>query len=153
MFSEEMSRSFLPLLAGQLFESQNTFQISSEIALGIPITLFMLVVAIVTPGAGTLTDRYGPRRIFVIGALLAVTGYALTIFTGSYLGFLAARLQAAGEQQGGDRCRREGVHVRPADLQLRRIYLLRRHRAQGGPAETEKAGPAEEGKRGGQWQR
>ena len=95
MFSEEMSRSFLPLLAGQLFERQNTFQISSEIALGIPITLFMLVVAIVTPGAGTLTDRYGPRRIFVVGALLAVIGYALTIFTGSYLGFLAARAVSA----------------------------------------------------------
>ena len=42
------------------------------------------------------------------------------------LGLFAAGVQAAREQQAGDRRGREAVHVRPADRQLRRIHLLRR---------------------------
>ena len=45
------------------------------------------------------------------------------------LGFLAAGVQAAREQQGRHRRRRQELHVGPADRELRRIHLLRRPRA------------------------
>jgi Protein of unknown function DUF88. len=45
--------------------------------------------------------------------------------------FLAAGLQAAREQQAGDRRRREEVDLRPAHGQLRRVHLLRRPGARG----------------------
>jgi hypothetical protein len=45
------------------------------------------------------------------------------------LRLLAAGEQAAREQQDRDRRRREELHLRPADRQLRRVHLLRRPRA------------------------
>ena len=45
------------------------------------------------------------------------------------LGLLAARVEAAREQQGRDRRRREELDVGPPDQQLRRVHLLRRPRA------------------------
>ena len=42
------------------------------------------------------------------------------------LRFLAAGVQAAREQQGGDRRRRQEFDLRPADRELRRVHLLRR---------------------------
>ena len=69
------------------------------------------------------------------------------------LGLLAARLQAAREQQGRDRRRRQELDVRPADRQLRRVHLLRRPRAreeEGGAApRAAKAAAARQGAGGG----
>ena len=43
--------------------------------IGLPISLFMLFVAIGTPFAGVWTDRFGSRRIFLVGAVLAIAGF------------------------------------------------------------------------------
>ena len=56
-------------------------------------------------------------------------------------GFLATGVQAAREQQSGDRRGRQEVLLRSAHLQLRRVHLLRRPRA-GGEGEGEGQGQA-----------
>ena len=95
MFSEELSRSFIPLFASTIYKEDPTYSLSTDLAIGLPITIFMAVVAIMTPVAGGLTDRFGARRVFVAGALLATLGYALTVVSYDFLGFLASRSVSA----------------------------------------------------------
>ena len=61
------------------------------------------------------------------------------------LRFFAAGVEAAREQQDGDRCRREEVHLRPADRQLRRIHLLRRSGPRAEEAATRRAAARKRG--------
>lgn len=39
------------------------------------VSLYMLVVGLTAPVAGKLTDKYGPRRLIVIGAVIAAAGF------------------------------------------------------------------------------
>jgi predicted MFS family arabinose efflux permease len=89
VFAEELSRSFLPLYAqsihrpaaelgslGQALEATGlAFLLSPEVVVGLPITVFMGVIAIATPFGASLTARYGSRTIFLVGAVPAVIGY------------------------------------------------------------------------------
>ncbi len=95
MFSEELSRSVLPLFAGTVYKQHPFASLSADLAIGLPITIFMAVVALVTPLAGSLTDRYGARRIFVAGTILAVLGYGLTVLTYDFYGLIASRAVSA----------------------------------------------------------
>ncbi len=73
IFAEELSRSFFPLYVSELYVPVPG--LSQEMVIGLPISLFMLFVAIGTPFAGVWTDRFGSRRIFLIGAILAIAGF------------------------------------------------------------------------------
>ena len=95
MFSEELSRSFLPLFAGTVYKQHPVASLSPDLAIGLPITIFMAVVALVTPLAGSLTDRYGARRIFVAGTMLAVLGYGFTVLTYDFYSLIASRAVSA----------------------------------------------------------
>jgi len=95
ILSEELSRAFLPLYIEQLTDP--AIAIGAEIAIGLPITIFMLVVAALTPMAGHWCDRYGPRSIFVLGAVFAAAGYAGTWAADGLMAFIGARsVSAAG---------------------------------------------------------
>lgn len=82
IFSEELSRSFLPLFVAR-FSPESTF-VSNELLIGLPITLFMLAAAIVTPFGAGLADRLGARRTFLIGLVPAIAGYAGTFLAQGY---------------------------------------------------------------------
>lgn len=76
MMAEELSRSFLPLYARELYTPIPG--LSETLMMGLPIGLFMLLVAVFTPFAGAWADRYGSRRTLLIGTLPAVAGFVGT---------------------------------------------------------------------------
>jgi predicted MFS family arabinose efflux permease len=99
VFAEELSRSFLPLYAqsiyrpieelgtfGSLLEAAGlTMLLSPEVVIGLPIIVFMAVIALATPFGASLVARFGSRTIFLAGAVPAMIGYlgtaaAITVF-------------------------------------------------------------------------
>ncbi len=86
MFSEELSRPFLPLFVSRLAPTDSS--VSTEFLVGFPITVFMLVAAVFTPIGGVLSDRFGARRVFLMGAVPAVIGYFGSFLTVGYLDFI-----------------------------------------------------------------
>ncbi len=83
ILSEEMSRAFLPVFIRSVHEPVSWM--SDATAIGIPISVFMLTIAVVTPFAGPIADRIGARRMFLIGALPGLVGYVGTAFATSLL--------------------------------------------------------------------
>ncbi|MGQ9368220.1 MFS transporter [Azospirillum sp. ST 5-10] len=73
MLAEELSRSFLPLYVRELYTP--VAGLSETLVMGLPIALFMLLVAVFTPFAGAWADRFGCRRTLLLGALPAVAGF------------------------------------------------------------------------------
>jgi predicted MFS family arabinose efflux permease len=99
VFAEELSRSFLPLYAQSIFRPIDELGglgalleraglavlLSPEVVIGLPIIVFMAVIAIATPFGASLVARFGSRTIFLTGAVPAVIGYlgtaaAVTVF-------------------------------------------------------------------------
>lgn len=72
-FAEELQKSFMPLYVNELYEPIPF--LSREMAVGLPIAIFMLVIAVVTPFAGGWADRHGGRRMFLMGLAPAIAGY------------------------------------------------------------------------------
>jgi predicted MFS family arabinose efflux permease len=86
-FAEELSRSFFPLFVRSL--ETPTIALSPEIVLSLPMVLFMLIVALSQPFGGSLADRFGARRLMLVGAALGAAGLTLTA-TATALGPLLA---------------------------------------------------------------
>ncbi|WP_247879915.1 MFS transporter, partial [Azospirillum sp. TSA6c] len=81
MLAEELSRSFLPLYARELYSPVPG--LSETLMMGLPIGLFMALVAVFTPFAGHWADRFGSRRTLLLGTLPAVAGFIGTAMAGS----------------------------------------------------------------------
>jgi predicted MFS family arabinose efflux permease len=81
MFAEELSRSFFPLYVHDLYTP--IAGLSDKVVMGLPIALFMLIVAVFTPFAGAWCDRFGVRRTLLIGMVPAVVGFAGTALSHS----------------------------------------------------------------------
>src|SRR5690606_15514478 len=64
--AEEMQKAFLPLYVANLEDSLIEW-LSPQVLIGLPISVYMFAVAVFTPFAGTWSDRFGPRRIFLLG--------------------------------------------------------------------------------------
>ena len=90
IFSEELSRSFLPLFIQRY--APTDMAISVDFLIGLPITLFMVAAMIATPLGGGLVDRVGVRRVFLIGVAAAVLGFVGNFFTQSYYDLIAYRV-------------------------------------------------------------
>jgi predicted MFS family arabinose efflux permease len=74
--AEELSRPFLPLYVGSL---PSPFPwLTAEMAMAIPIAVFMACVAFASPWAGAITGRLGSRRVFLFGLAPAVLGFVLS---------------------------------------------------------------------------
>ncbi|MCY3768247.1 MAG: MFS transporter [Gammaproteobacteria bacterium] len=89
-FAEELSRSFLPLLAAR--HAPNDPGIPVEMLMGLPITLFMVAAMVCTPFGRGLADRIGPRRVFLVGAGLTVPGFIGVFLTQTYYDFVVWRM-------------------------------------------------------------
>ncbi|MBW2207781.1 MAG: MFS transporter [Deltaproteobacteria bacterium] len=76
VFSEALSISFLPLFAKELYRP--LWNLSEEIVIGLPISSFMLFIAIALPIGGALSDIVGRKKAFISGALLCGIGLLLT---------------------------------------------------------------------------
>ncbi len=89
-FAEELSRSFLPLLAAQY--APQDLGMSTELLIGLPITLFMGAAMLCALIGGGLAGRIGARRVFLIGAPPAVLGFLGVFLTQTYYDFVLWRV-------------------------------------------------------------
>ena len=122
MFAEELPRSFLPLFTARLSPAGTA--VSDELLIGLPITLFMLAAAVMIPFGGRIADRFGARRVFLMGIVPAAAGYFGTFLAQSYYDLVAWRMlsgvgyglifiaaQAWVAEHTGERNRAQGMTV------------------------------------------
>lgn len=76
IFSEALSIAFLPLFAKALY--QPLWNLSPEVVIGLPISAFMLSIAVALPVGGAWSEMVGQRKAFVHGAAVAAAGLVLT---------------------------------------------------------------------------
>lgn len=109
VFAEELSRSFLPLYAEQIYRPIGEIAylgpiatalglsgvLSAEIVIGLPIMVFMAGVALATPFGGSWVTRYGSRTIFLAGAVPAGIGYLGTALAATTYDMLVWRCLSA----------------------------------------------------------
>lgn len=89
MLAEELTRAFVPGFARALLGvGANT---STEVAVGVPITVFMLVVALGQAPLASWGERVGLRRAMQWGALIGVVGLAGAALAQGFHAFIAWR--------------------------------------------------------------
>jgi MFS family permease len=93
ILAEEMQKPFLPLYVRSL--QGNIAWLSQEVLIGLPISIYMLTLALATPFAGSWADRAGARRIFVLGLVPAMAGFLGSAFAATVLELMAARAVTA----------------------------------------------------------
>ncbi|CAA7619515.1 Major facilitator superfamily permease [Candidatus Terasakiella magnetica] len=89
VFAEEMSRSFIPLYIRDL--SVPIPGLSPDLVMALPIALFMLLIAVVSPSAALAASRLGSRRIFLMGLVPATMGFVLSAWAYSVYDFMLWR--------------------------------------------------------------
>ncbi|MRV71543.1 MFS transporter [Duganella sp. FT92W] len=87
MFAEMLSRPFLPVYAASLPAPG----LDSGLHASLPITAFLLGVALTMPFAGGWSDRLGRRSSYIAGALTVMAGLAVTGLVPDYLALVVAR--------------------------------------------------------------
>lgn len=87
MFAEMLSRPFLPVYAASL----PAHGVSTSLHASLPITAFLLGVAVSMPFAGGWSDRLGRRSSYISGALTVGAGLAATALVPDYLALVVAR--------------------------------------------------------------
>jgi MFS family permease len=78
ILAEELTRPFLPGYVKSLLVSVPW--LSPEILVGLPIALFMLIVAIAQPWLGVICERNGTRHTMLLGASVAAAGFVASAF-------------------------------------------------------------------------
>lgn len=76
VFAEEISRSFMPLYIRDLYTPLPG--LSAEMAIALPIAVFMLCIAAISPSAAMVSARKGSRRVFLIGLVPATFGFLMS---------------------------------------------------------------------------
>ncbi|MCX7058860.1 MAG: MFS transporter, partial [Proteobacteria bacterium] len=76
LLAEELTRPFLPSFVKSVMVPIPG--VSPQIVVGLPIVLFMLIVALGQPYFGALSERIGNRRMMIYGAAIAAAGFATT---------------------------------------------------------------------------
>jgi MFS family permease len=89
ILAEELTRSFLPGYVGDLLVPVPG--VSTEILIGLPIALFMLIVAIGQPFLGVYCERVGHRKAMLMGAGTAAVGLLASALAHSVLDLLVWR--------------------------------------------------------------
>lgn len=93
ILSEELTRSFLPNYVASL--PMPIPGISPAIVVGLPIALFMFIVAVGQPQIGLFTERKGHRYVMSLGAGIAAAGFFATSMAFSVLDLLLWRSMCA----------------------------------------------------------
>ena len=93
ILAEELTRSFLPSFVNGLLVPIPG--LSPAIVVGLPIVLFMLIVAIGQPYIGAWSERLGHRRTMRLGAGIAALGFLATAASHNVLDLLAWRSMCA----------------------------------------------------------
>ena len=88
-FAEELSKSFMPLFVNEFYKP--TSWISKDVMLGLPISVFMFVIAACTPFAAKWVDRWGQKQLFLLGLIPAIGGYFGCAFAQDSMDIVIAR--------------------------------------------------------------
>jgi MFS family permease len=89
ILAEELTRSFLPAYVQKLLVPLPG--LSPQLVLGLPIALFMLIVAIGQPFFGLWCERLGHRRAMLAGGAVAAVGFVGSALAYNVLDLLAWR--------------------------------------------------------------
>lgn len=89
ILAEELTRSFLPAYVQKLLVPLPG--IPPQLVLGLPIALFMLIVAIGQPFFGLWCERIGHRRAMLIGGAVAAVGFIGSALAHNVIDLLAWR--------------------------------------------------------------
>ncbi len=89
ILAEELTRSFLPGYVSELLVPVPG--LSPQLVVGLPIALFMLIVAIGQPFFGVYCERVGHRRTMLTGAAVATVGFMATAMAHNVLDLLLWR--------------------------------------------------------------
>jgi MFS family permease len=89
ILAEELTRAFLPGYVQKLLVPLPG--VSPQLVLGLPIALFMLIVAIGQPFFGLWCERVGHRRAMLIGGAIAAVGFVGSALAYNVLDLLAWR--------------------------------------------------------------
>ena len=89
ILSEELTRSFLPTYVNSLLVPIPW--LAPQMVVGLPIALFMLIVAIGQPYIGAYSERVGHRHTMRVGAGLAALGFLATAMASSVLDLMIWR--------------------------------------------------------------
>jgi MFS family permease len=89
ILAEELTRSFVPGYVTELLVP--IAGLSPQIVIGLPIALFMLIVAVGQPFLGVYCQRAGRRRTMLVGAAIAALGFVATALSHSVLDLLLWR--------------------------------------------------------------
>ena len=92
LLAEDLSRGFLPLFAGTM--SVGPIAIPAHWVVGLPIFLFMLIVALSQPVLGGWSDRLGRRKAFLVGAAVGAIAHLLAAQADTLFGLLLWRAGA-----------------------------------------------------------
>ncbi len=92
LLAEDLSRGFLPLFAGTM--SVGPVAIPAHWVVGLPIFLFMLIVALSQPVLGGWSDRLGRRKAFLVGAAIGAVAHLLAAQADTLFGLLLWRAGA-----------------------------------------------------------
>ncbi len=87
--AEELTRTFLSVYIKELFDPVPG--LAMEVVIGAPIALFMLLWALAQPFAGVYSEKFGRRRVFLVGAFLAAVGLAASGLSITLVHLLIAR--------------------------------------------------------------
>ncbi|PSW21389.1 MFS transporter [Photobacterium sanctipauli] len=88
-FGEELQKSFMPLYVAEFYEP--TSWISKDVMLGLPISVFMFVIAAFTPFAAKWVERWGQKRLFLVGLIPAIAGYLGCAFATNSMDIVISR--------------------------------------------------------------
>lgn len=92
LIAEDLSRSFMPAYSAGLFTPVPG--VSVQFVLGLPIMLFMLVVALSQPTLGGWTERIGRRRALLAGTVVGALAHLASAFAFSLYDLLLWRAAA-----------------------------------------------------------
>jgi len=93
VFAEEISRAFMPLYIRDLYAPLPG--LSPEMVTALPIAVFMLFIAVVSPSAALASTRLGSRRVFLMGLLPATIGFVMSALAYNVYDFILWRSATA----------------------------------------------------------
>ncbi|GEO81290.1 MFS transporter [Pararhodospirillum oryzae] len=89
VLAEEITRPFMPVFIRGVAESSGWGQ--SDLIMGLPMSMFLLVVALSMPGVASASERLGRRRTFIAGAVLSSVGLVGAALGGGFVALLLWR--------------------------------------------------------------
>jgi predicted MFS family arabinose efflux permease len=92
MLAEELTRPFLPgYIKSLVVPIPGAPWLAPEVVIGMPIALFMLIVALGQPFLGAWAQRVGHRHAMLVGAATAAVGFVASAFAHSVIDLLLWR--------------------------------------------------------------